>query len=350
MGEPLAVSRTIAASPATIFAAFTRAETLARWFAPTADTTLDILTLEFREGGAFHLRFTSPDGRSVTARGTYTAIAPDSRIACSWRWEAPHPLAGTPTTVTFTFRPEGDATVVTITQTGLPPSTAGALHASDWHLRLARLATLTQPSKGATMRSLATLTFVSLDGVMQGVSGPEEDPSGGFTRGGWAAPYWEDVMAQVMQEAMAEPYDMLFGATTYGLFAESRPAPEQRGPIDEMMNTARKYVVSSKLAETEWENTTPIDGPPEKEVARLKRAEGPLLQIHGSWQLIQALLAADLIDEFRLWVFPVILGAGKRLFPEGTPPQNLRLARSAPAGNGVQMLIYQREPGAFAGG
>ena len=191
------------------------------------------------------------------------------------------------------------------------------------------------------MREIAILTFVTLDGVMQAPSMPEEDRSGGFEKGGWAAPYWEDVMEQVQREAMAVPYDMLFGRKTYELFAGHWPEAEE-SPTADMMNAARKYVVTSTLTDLTWQNSVAISGDIEGVVSRLKNEDGPLLQIHGSWELIQALLSFDLIDEFRLWTFPVAVGSGKRLFAQNGRPAQLALVKSQACKNGAVMSIYRR--------
>ncbi len=184
------------------------------------------------------------------------------------------------------------------------------------------------------MRKLAVLTFVTLDGVMQAVRSPEEDTSGGFMRGGWAAKYWDEVMAQVKEEAMAEPYDLLLGRKTYELFASS--------PNADRMRNATKFVATSTLSELKWENSVRITGDVAAEVARLKSQEGPLLQVHGSWQLIQTLLAHELIDEFRLWIFPVVVGSGKRLFGQNAVPTGLTLVKTRATSTGVVMCIYRR--------
>ncbi|MCG8695074.1 MAG: dihydrofolate reductase family protein [Minwuiales bacterium] len=191
------------------------------------------------------------------------------------------------------------------------------------------------------MRDLAILTFVTLDGVMQAPGMPDEDRSGGFEKGGWAAPYWEEVMQQVQREAMATPYDMLFGRKTYDLFAGHWPDAGD-DPVSRMMNEARKYVVTSTLTELTWNNSEAITGDVAEKVTALKAEDGPLLQIHGSWELIQFLLAGDMVDEFRLWTFPVVVGAGKRLFGEGCPPVALKLQKSEACANGAVMNIYRR--------
>ena len=191
------------------------------------------------------------------------------------------------------------------------------------------------------MRDLAILTFVTLDGVMQAPSMPDEDRSGNFVHGGWAAPFWPDVMAQVQREAMAAPYDMLFGAKTYAMFAGHWPKAG-RDPVADMMNAARKYVVSSTITDPSWQNSSIVNGDVEQAVPALKEQDGPLIQVHGSCQLIQSLLAHDLIDEFRLWTFPVLTGPGKRLFQHGDRPRTLELRKTEALPNGVVMNIYRR--------
>lgn len=191
------------------------------------------------------------------------------------------------------------------------------------------------------MRELAIIAFQTLDGVMQAPSMPEEDTSGGFNGGGWAAAYWEPVMEQVVREAMAEPYDILFGRKTYESFAAHWPSVGDDNPVAKMMNGARKYVATSTLSEFSWNNTQGISGDVAAEVAKLKAQNGPLIQVHGSSELIQTLLANDLIDEYRLWTFPVVVGNGKRLFGAGAVRGNLKLTKSAVTTNGVVMGIYR---------
>ena len=192
------------------------------------------------------------------------------------------------------------------------------------------------------MREVAILTFVTLDGVMQAPAEPEEDFSGDFKHGGWARPYWAEVMAQVGEEAMAEPYDLLLGRRTYEIFA---PHFSEIGDGDAeaaMMNNATKYVATNTLEKLTWKNAVRITGDVPAEVARLKEQDGPLLQVHGSWRLIQTLLDHDLVDEFRLWTFPVVLGAGKRLFQELGVRKTLVRIKSGTTPSGVVMGIYRR--------
>jgi len=193
------------------------------------------------------------------------------------------------------------------------------------------------------MRELAILTFLTLDGVMQGPGSPEEDPSGGFTQGGWAANYWDEVMQQVMAEAMADPYDLLLGRKTYDIVAAHWPEAGDNNPVAKMLNSASKFVATTSTQnDIEWQNTTRITGDVAAEVSRLKAQDGPLLQVHGSCELIQTLLSHDLIDEFRLWTFPVVLGSGKCLFSQGAVPAELTLVKSETTSNGVVMGIYRR--------
>jgi dihydrofolate reductase len=192
------------------------------------------------------------------------------------------------------------------------------------------------------VRDLAILTFVTLDGVMQAPSMPEEDLSRGFDKGGWAAPYWEGVMEMVRKEAMASPYDMLFGRKTYDLFSAHWPDVEDN-PVATMMNNARKYVVTSDRSELTWSNSQTVSGDIAQEIKRLKSEDAPLLQVHGSWELIQFLLAKDLIDEFRIWAFPVVAGSGKRLFEHDSQLKVLSLVKSEACENGAVMNIYRRQ-------
>ena len=190
------------------------------------------------------------------------------------------------------------------------------------------------------MRKLAILAFQTLDGVMQAPTSPEEDASGGFDGGGWAKDYWAEVMEQVQKEAMSEPYDMLFGRTTYELFARHNMSADN--PMAARMNKAKKYVVSNSLTQRMWQNTEVLTGDVPGQIVALKEQNGNLLQVHGSCGLIQTLLAHDLIDEIRLWTFPVIVGSGKRLFGDGAMPANFTLIKTGATPNGVIMGIYGR--------
>ena len=197
------------------------------------------------------------------------------------------------------------------------------------------------------MRRLAVNTFMSLDGVMQAPGGPEEDPTGGFTHGGWGANYFDEEMMERVAES--GPYELLLGRGTYEIFAAHWPYDE--GPIADQLNSTRKYVASTTLEQVEWSNSTLIAGDVAEYVARLKREDGPEIQVHGSPGLIQTLLEHDLIDEFRVWIFPLVLGTGKRLFGAGAIPAGLKLVDSKVSKTGVTINTYERageiSPGSF---
>jgi dihydrofolate reductase len=201
------------------------------------------------------------------------------------------------------------------------------------------------------MRKLVVNTFTTLDGVMQAPGGPEEDPTGGFEHGGWSAGYWDEPMGEWMGEFMGAPFDLLLGRKTYEIFAAHWPHARDE-PGAEQLNAATKYVASRTLRSLDWENSQLLDGDVADAIARLKEQDGPDLQVHGSSDLLQTLLRHDLIDEFRVWIFPVVLGSGKRLFGDGTLPAGLELVESKTSTTGVVSLTYSRagEPryGSFA--
>jgi len=189
------------------------------------------------------------------------------------------------------------------------------------------------------MRELIVNTFLTLDGVMQAPGGPEEDPSGGFEHGGWSFGYWDEQMQGVMGELMSKPFDLVLGRKTYEIFAAFWPYSDDPGA--EPLNKATKHVASTTLTELEWENSKLIEGEAPEGVRALKQEDGPELQVHGSANLIQTLLEHGLIDEFRLWIFPLVLGKGKRLFEGGTLPAGLELASAQVSSSGVIMATYR---------
>ena len=188
------------------------------------------------------------------------------------------------------------------------------------------------------MRKLAVNTIMSLDGVMQSPGGPDEDPTGGFTHGGWGAPYVDDEMMR--QVAESEPYELLLGRGTYEIFAAHWPYDE--GPIADQLNGTRKHVASTTLDRVDWSNSTLITGDVAEYVARLKNQDGPEIQVHGSPGLVQTLLEHDLIDEYRMWIFPVVIARGKRFFGDGTIPVGLKLVGSKVSKTGVTINTYER--------
>jgi dihydrofolate reductase len=190
------------------------------------------------------------------------------------------------------------------------------------------------------MRKLIVSTFVTLDGVMQAPGGPEEDGEGGFAYGGWSVNYWDDQMGEVMGEAMSKPFDLLLGRKTYDIFAAFWPnASDDAG--GKPLNDATKYVASRSQPTLAWGPSVLIEGDAAEGVAALKESNGPALQVHGSGNLIQTLLRHNLVDEFRLWVFPVVIGSGKRLFADGTIPAGLKLVDSKMSTTGVVIGTYE---------
>lgn len=190
------------------------------------------------------------------------------------------------------------------------------------------------------MRQLIVQTFLTLDGVMQAPGGPEEDQSGGFTHGGWSVNYWDEQMGEVMDEATSKPFAMVLGRRTYDIMAAHWPhASEEEGAT--VFNEATKHVVSRSRPTLEWSNSVLVEGDPGEGLAALKTQEGPELQVHGSGNLIQTLLRNDLVDEFRLWIFPLVIGSGKRLFGDGTIPTGLELVDSKTSTTGVVMGTYR---------
>jgi len=192
------------------------------------------------------------------------------------------------------------------------------------------------------MRKLVAAAFVSLDGVMQAPGGPPEDPSGGFTHGGWTVPYWDEPMGRFMDEMFSGPFDLLLGRRTYEIFAAHWPFVGSGDPIAERFNAVTKYVATSSAQPLAWHNSVALEGDVAAAIGRLKTENGPTLLTQGSSVLLQTLLAHDLIDEFRLLVFPVILGSGKRLFGGGTKPGALTLTAASVSTSGVTMSVYER--------
>jgi dihydrofolate reductase len=189
------------------------------------------------------------------------------------------------------------------------------------------------------MRKLVVNTFATLDGVMQAPGGPEEDPTGEFEHGGWSAGYWDEAMGEWMGEFMGKPFDLVLGRKTYEIFAAHWPHARDQ-PGAEQLNAATKYVASRTLQSVDWENSRLLEGDGADAIWRLKEEDGPELQVHGSSDLIQTLLRHGLVDELRVWIFPVVLGTGKRLFGDGTVPAGLELVDSKTSTTGVVFLTY----------
>ena len=190
------------------------------------------------------------------------------------------------------------------------------------------------------MRKIIVLTFLTLDGVMQAPGGPGEDDSGGFTYGGWTVPYFDEFLGKVMTEQMSKPFDLLLGRKTFEIFASYWPYHEDEGSG---INNATKYVVSNTLTTHEWKKSVFFKGTVVDEMKKLKQHDGPDLQVHGSWNLLQTLMEHDVIDEFWLKIFPVTLGIGKRLFDTGTFPASYTLVESQTSPLGVIIATFKRD-------
>jgi dihydrofolate reductase len=201
------------------------------------------------------------------------------------------------------------------------------------------------------MRKLIVSTFLTLDGVMQAPGGPEEDDSGGFAFGGWSVNYWDETMGQVMEEALSVPFDLVLGRKTYDIFAAHWPhVAEEAG--GKPFNDATKYVASRSNPTLGWSKSVLIEGDAAQGIDALKKGDGPEMQVHGSWNLIQTLLRHNLVDEYRLWIFPLVIGSGKRLFSDGTVPSALKLMNNKVSTTGVIIGTYvpagEIVPGSFA--
>ncbi len=185
-------------------------------------------------------------------------------------------------------------------------------------------------------------TFLTLDGVMQGPGGPDEDSSGGFAHGGWSVGYWDEAMGQIVTAWTAKADALLLGRTTYEIFAAHWPHVPDDDPVGGVLNRVPKYVASTTLKRLGWHNSRLLDGDVPRAVAALKDARSGEIQVHGSCGLLQTLIEHDLVDEYRLWTFPVLLGNGKRLFATGTIPAGLELIDSTTSSTGVVISRYRR--------
>ncbi|MDR3388122.1 MAG: dihydrofolate reductase family protein [Rudaea sp.] len=202
------------------------------------------------------------------------------------------------------------------------------------------------------MRKLIASTFASLDGIMQAPGGPEEEPTGGFTLGGWSFNYWDGSMDASASGFDGKDRELVLGRRTYQIFEAYWPYQPHDDPIAKTLNAAKKHVASRTLTRLHWNNSTLLHGDVVSAINALKAQPGPDLQMIGSGNLIQTLQAASLIDEYNVWTFPVVLGRGKRLFGEAAKPSALRLVRSQVSTTGVVMTTYVPSgdivPGSFA--
>jgi dihydrofolate reductase len=187
---------------------------------------------------------------------------------------------------------------------------------------------------------LRSTTFLTLDGVMQAPGGPGEDEEGGFSKGGWSVNFFDDEVGEAMDTFMSVPFDLVLGRKTFDIFAAYWPnaSPED---VAKQLNDATKYVASRGRPNLSWERSVLLEGDVAQAVAGLKQEDGPELQVHGSGDLLQTLIREGIVDEFQLLVFPVLVGSGKRLFPQGTVPASLKLIESRVSPSGVVIGRYQ---------
>lgn len=189
---------------------------------------------------------------------------------------------------------------------------------------------------------LTVLSFLTLDGVMQSNGKPEPELNDGFEQGGWQVPYIDEEVLEFHASLVAAADAFLLGRRTYELFAGYWPhVTDENDPFATRLNSLPKYVASTTLDKLEWNNSLVLKGDIAEEVAKLKRQPGSELQIHGSAALVRSLMPYDLIDEYRLYFHPVILGAGQRLFSEGTAPTALKLVDTKTTGGGVVLHTFR---------
>jgi dihydrofolate reductase len=190
------------------------------------------------------------------------------------------------------------------------------------------------------MGKVVVFTSLTLDGVMQAPGRPDEDRRGGFDRGGWAQPYNDPVMGRVAAEGMAKEGSLLLGRRTYEDFFSFWPE-QPDNPFTEALDNTRKYVASTSMEEPlPWRNSTLLKGDAAEAVAELKRQSDEDLTVLGSGELVQSLRRRDLIDEYMLLIHPLVLGTGRKLFPDGGPPAELRLADTVATTTGVIIATY----------
>ena len=189
------------------------------------------------------------------------------------------------------------------------------------------------------MRKIIVLEHISLDGVIQGPGGPDEDPSDGFAYGGWARPYDDEAIGAAVKKMLDMPVDLLLGRKTFDIWASFWP---QHGDIWPNVNTTTKYVASNTLTSSEWQPSVFLSGDVAKKVAEIKQGDGPDLHVWGSGDLLQTLMKHDLVDTFWLMIYPITLGEGKKLFAGGTIPAAFKVTESIVGSTGVILARYER--------
>ncbi len=189
------------------------------------------------------------------------------------------------------------------------------------------------------MRKVIVLEHISLDGVIQAPGGPDEDPSGGFSYGGWIAPYGDEMLGTLLRRQMNSTFDLLLGRKTFDIWAPYWP---QHGDAWPGVMAATKYVASNTMTSSEWQPSVFLNGDIAEKVAKIKRQPGPDLHVWGSGNLMQTLIKHDLIDAFWLMIYPITLGVGKRLFADGTVPMAFKVTESTVTPKGVIVVNYER--------
>lgn len=191
------------------------------------------------------------------------------------------------------------------------------------------------------MRKIVVSTFASLDGIMQAPGGPAEDPTGGFTLGGWTFPYFDEESGAAMGEIFGRPFDLLLGRKTYDIFAAYWPyITDPDDAFAAKFNPATKYVASRSDPKLDWKNSRWLGKDTTAALKKLKAEDGPDLMVQGSSDLLQTLWKESLVDEFTVLTFPLVLGKGKRLFREGVPPVALKTVKSKAYPTGVIITSY----------
>ena len=189
------------------------------------------------------------------------------------------------------------------------------------------------------MRKVTVLEHISLDGVIQAPGGPDEDTSGGFAHGGWIAPYSDPVLGTALRRQMNTSFDLLLGRKTFEIWAPYWP---QHGDVWPGVNTATKYVASNTMTSHQWQPSVFLNGDIATKVAEIKQQQGPDLHVWGSGSLLQTLIKHDLVDAFWLMIYPLVLGAGKRLFAGGTIPVAFKVTEGIVTPSGVIVVNYER--------
>jgi dihydrofolate reductase len=189
------------------------------------------------------------------------------------------------------------------------------------------------------MRKVIVLEHISIDGVIQAPGGPDEDTSGEFTHGGWISPFSDETLGTALRRQMNMPFDLLLGRKTFDIWAPYWPQHADAWP---RANTATKYIASNTMTSGEWQPSVFLNGDIAKKVANIKQQSGPDLHVWGSGNLLQTLIQHDLVDTFWLMIYPITLGAGKRLFAGGTLPAAFKVTESMVTPSGVIVINYDR--------